>query len=100
MSLFKAFSAWLDRDWERRSYNPISAFGQRLVWCVPVLAIALVGHLFGAGPGDILYDWGLPVVMALSLMLMCWSGYRWFSGYSRTDWQEKRTGQRRRRERR
>ncbi|QUT05246.1 hypothetical protein KFK14_19960 [Sphingobium phenoxybenzoativorans] len=99
MKQLKAFSAWLDRDWTRRGYNPIFAFGQRLIWCVPVLAIGLVGYLFGAEPGDVLYDWGLPVGMALSLMLMGWSGYRWFSGYSRTDWQEKQARKRRRKER-
>jgi len=89
MRLFKAISTWIDRDWQRRSFNPVFAFGQRLPWCIPILVIGLVGYLFGAEPGDILYDWGLLVGMSLSLMLMAWSFYRWFSGYGRTDWQEK-----------
>lgn len=88
MNLFKALSLWMDRDWEQRSYNPVFAFGQRLLWCVPILIIAIVGHLLGAQPGNVLYDWGLPAGIALSLMLMGWSSYRWLSGYSRTDWQQ------------
>ncbi|AEG47897.1 hypothetical protein Sphch_0197 [Sphingobium chlorophenolicum L-1] len=79
----------MDRDWERRRYNPVFAFAQRLMWCVPIVVVAFVGHLFDAEQGDVLYDWGLPVGMAMTLMLMGWSFYRWFSGYSRTDWQEK-----------
>ncbi|WP_041390598.1 hypothetical protein [Sphingobium chlorophenolicum] len=95
MRLIKAFSAWIDRDWERRSFNPVFAFGQRFIWCVPILVIGVVGHLFNAEPGDVLYDWGLPVGMALSLILMGWSCYRWFSGYSRTDWQKKQASKHR-----
>lgn len=96
MRPLKVFSTWIDRDWERRSYNPIFAFGQRLIWCVPILVIGVIGHLLGARPGDILYDWGLPIGMALSVLLMGFSGYRWYSGYSRTGWQEKQARQRQR----
>jgi cytochrome c-type biogenesis protein CcmH/NrfF len=100
MRPLKVFSAWLDRDWERRSYNPIFAFGQRLIWCIPIVAIGLAGHLVGAKQGDVLYDWGLPIGMVLSMILMIWSAIRWLSGYSRTDWQEKQSSKQRQADRR
>ena len=88
MRLIKSLVRWIDKDWEGRRYNPVFAFAQRLVWCVPILLIGMTGHLAGAKPGDFLYDWGLPIGMFLSLSLFGLSSYRWFRGYGRTDWQE------------
>lgn len=86
---------WIDRDWERRDYNPVFAFIQRLLWGLPLAVIGAVGWMFDAGPGDPLYDWGLPIGAALSLALVAYSSYRWFVGYGRTGWQEEQARRRR-----
>lgn len=92
----KRLPGWIDRDWERRSYNPLFAFAQRLLWVTPLLAIGAVGLLVGAGPGHFLYDWGLPIGICLMLLLFGYSGYRWFVGYGRTSWHEEQVRKRRR----
>jgi hypothetical protein len=81
----------MDRDWERRSYNPLFAFAQRLVWAAPLLAALLLMELLetlGVARGSF-------VVIALlvcgafgTFAMLGLSMYRWMAGYSRSAFQE------------
>ena len=95
MQLLRSLIRWIDKDWETLRFNPVFAFAQRFLWCVPIIVIGFVGYLAGAKPGDFLYDWGLPFSMVLSLLLFGVSMYRWLRGYSRSDWQEAQAKRRR-----
>lgn len=91
----RALREWIDRDWERRRYIATFAFAQKVLWISPLLAIGLICWLLGAGPGDVLYDWGFLAGIVLCLVAMGFSLYRWAAGYSRTAWQEGQTRRRR-----
>lgn len=95
MKALRSLIDWIDKDWERLRFNPVSLFAQKLLWCVPILVVGIVGYIAGTAPGDVLYDWGLPIGIVLSLLLFGLSMYRGLRGYSRTDWQEAQARRRR-----
>jgi len=90
--MFRALINWMDRDWASRRYNPVFAFGQRLVWGVPVfLSIAVTGALeamgFSRDGPAVLGTIVLGVIGMFAVMLV--SLYRWAVGYSRSEFQER-----------
>lgn len=90
--MFRALIDWMDRDWASRKYNPVFAFGQRLVWGVPVfLSLAVIGALealgFSRDGPAVLGTLVLGVVGMFAIMLV--SLYRWGAGYSRSEFQER-----------
>ena len=94
MGLITSLRDWIDGDWERRSYVATFASTQKLFWISPFLVIGGIAWLIGAEAGDLIYDWGLPVSLALCLVPIAYSFYRWFRGYSRTSWQDKQARKR------
>ena len=90
--MFRALIDWMDRDWASREYNPVFAFGQRFVWGVPIfVSTAIIAGL------DAL---GIPPESSVSLVVLVLGGagmfaimlvslYRWATGYSRSDFQER-----------
>jgi hypothetical protein len=90
--MFRALIGWMDRDWASRKYNPVFAFGQRLLWGVPLfLSIAVMGILDALGfPRDspaVLAVFAVGAIGMFTVMLI--SLYRWAIGYSRSDFQER-----------
>lgn len=90
--MFRALINWMDRDWASRRYNPVFAFGQRLVWGVPVfLSLAVIGALealgFSRDGPAVLGTLVLGAVGMFAIMLL--SLYRWAAGYSRSEFQER-----------
>jgi hypothetical protein len=82
----------MDRDWERRNYNPLLAFAQRSMWGAPLLvALLLMGLLESPGlPRESSVVTALLVCGALgSLAMLCLSVYRWMAGYCRSAFQER-----------
>jgi hypothetical protein len=89
--MFRALTAWIDRDWASRKYNPLFAFGQRLLCFVPVfvsLGVIAIMKALGAEPNGTatLVVLALGAVAMLAVMLV--SIYRWMVRYSRSDFQE------------
>jgi hypothetical protein len=90
--MLRALINWMDRDWAHRKYNPVFAFGQRLVWGVPVfLSLAVIGALealgFSRDGPAVLGALVLGVAGTFAIMLI--SLYRWATGYSRSEFQER-----------
>ena len=83
---------WIDRDWERRRYLPLIAFGQRLLWIAPILLAILLMELaeaLGASPSGPVTTAILIAGVVGCIITFAISMYRWFVGYGRTEWQEK-----------
>lgn len=82
--MFRALTAWIDRDWERRSYSPLFLVKQGLmVWAPVVLAFLVVTMLqlpIGGPASNVLLILG--VLGAASLFSL--SAYRWFVGYGKS----------------
>lgn len=97
VGLYRSVVAWLDRDWERRRYNPTFAFAQKLFWLSPFFLISAICLIAGAKPGDFLYDKVLLIGLALSIIPFSISTYRWLRGYSRPSWHEEQARKRRER---
>ena len=90
--MFRALINWMDRDWVNRRYSPVFAFGQRLVWGVPVfLSLVVIGALealgFSRNGPAVLGTLVLGAVGMFAIMLL--SLYRWAAGYSRSEFQER-----------
>lgn len=90
--MFRALINWMDRDWARQRYNPVFAFGQRLVWGIPVfVSLAVIGALealgFSRDGPAVLGTLVLGAVGMFAFMLL--SLYRWAAGYSRSEFQER-----------
>lgn len=90
--MFRALIGWMNRDWASRKYNPVLAFGQRLVWGLPVFAsIAVIGVLDALGftrDGSttlLVIVFGAAGMCAIVLVSL----YRWTIGYGRSDFQER-----------
>jgi hypothetical protein len=98
--MLRALINWMDRDWASRRYNPVLAFAQRLVWCVPfLLSLAVIGALESLG-----FSRDGPVVLSVfalgcagTFTIMLVSLYRWAVGYSRSDFQERAAAEHRER---
>ncbi len=94
----KRLVLWLDRYWERRSYNPVFAFAERLLVGAPLLiALLLMGVLEALG-----VSLDAPIITAILIVgvlgmfgMMGLSLYRWMTGYSRSEWQDKQAKQHR-----
>ena len=94
----RRFGSWLDRYWERRSYNPVFAFAERLMVIAPLLiAILLMGVLEALGVSR-----GAPVMTGILIAggvcafgMMGISLHSWMKGYSRSEWQDKQGKQHR-----
>ena len=91
MRLIRSLVARMDRDWERRNYNPTSAFAQRLLWIAPLLVVLLLMGLMetlGVSRKSEVVT-ALTVCGALGTLVMVGlSLYRWMTGYSRSEWQD------------
>lgn len=90
--MFRALIGWMDRDWSSRKYNPVFAFGQRLIWGVPMfISLAIISLLDALGfPRDspaTLTVLALGMIGVFTVMLV--SLYRWAIGYSRSDFQSR-----------
>jgi hypothetical protein len=90
--MLRALINWMDRDWASRRHNPVFAFGQRLVWGVPVfLSLAVIGALEAMGLSRngpaVIGTVVLGVVGMFAILLV--SLYRWAAGYSRSEFQER-----------
>lgn len=88
---------WIDRDWERRRYLPLLAFGQRLLWIAPILLAIVIMELaeaLGASPSGPVTTTILIAGMVGCITTFAFSMYRWFVGYGRTEWQEKQAASR------
>jgi hypothetical protein len=90
--MFRALIGWMDRDWASRKYNPVFAFGQRLIWGVPLLlSIAVISVLdaldFSRDSSASLTVLALGATGTFAIMLV--SLYRWAIGYSRSDFQHR-----------
>ncbi|MEG3163103.1 hypothetical protein U1701_00680 [Sphingomonas sp. PB2P19] len=90
--MFRALIGWMDRDWASRKYNPVFAFGQRIVWSIPFLvSIAVIGILdvldFPRDSSASLMVIALGATGTFAVMLV--SLYRWAVGYSRSDFQDR-----------
>ena len=96
--MLSRLTRWIDRDWERRRYLSIIAIAQRLLWVAPILVAIVIMELaeaLGASPTGPVTLAILIAGMAGCVFTFSLSMYRWFIGYSRTDWQEKQAAARR-----
>jgi len=91
---FKALREWVDRDWERRSYNPTFAFAQKLLFLSPLLLLGIVSMVIDIPPGSPGYYWGFGVAGALCLLIGVFQGWRWLLGYVRPSWHEEQARKR------
>lgn len=89
--MLRRINRLMDGAWERDGYSSSCSFRQRVLWITPmVVAIPLIGlaQALGASPTGRLTTLIAIVGIVACLLMFSLSMYRWFVGYSRTEYQE------------
>lgn len=97
MKFIRQLQRWIDRDWEKRGYNPMFAYAQKIMYLSPLLLVGAADLVIGIPPGSSAYYWSGGIALTLGLIIYGWQLYRWLVGYVRPSWHEEQTRKRRER---